>query len=581
MGSGSHVINRLGRSILLRRVRFATAGMLMIAGLTATLASVAGPGSSPAAASGTPGSWQTEKTYQSTIDNLAAVSCPSPSVCTAVGSTAGGGSPGVIVNSTDGGATWTTQSLPTGVGSLNSVSCASTSVCEALGFTYTSSGAFAVGTTNGGATWQRQTVPSALGIVGQVSCPTTSECITVGQVCCVVGEGGGPATIMRTTDGGATWQTEAVPVGLSDLSSVTCLSVTKCTAVGDTSSLAPAVVTTTDGGTTWQTQAAPGGIGPLNAIACPSTTVCITVGSPGPVMSGLAVFSTSDGGTTWTEDPLPAGVFGVGVALVDIACSSPTACTAVGRSTLNGPGVVIATNDAGSTWATESAPAAPLVLEGVSCPFVGVCTAVGETSSGAIIIGQAPITAVLIPSDGTTVSGVQLLDAAASSPVGMASVNFEISGGTLTDQVISGSTPTIYGWLSQWNTTTVPNGTYKLQSVATDTVPNTVTSAPITIIVNNRPPTTSILIPSSGATLSGSTYLDASASNATSVEFWLFGGSYGYSGHLVGTATPTYYGWLYSWNTTTVANGSYALLSEAFNSAGSTFSSHVSMTVTN
>ena len=112
---------------------------------------------------------------------------------------------------------------------------------------------------------------------------------------------------------------------------------------------------------------------------------------------------------------------------------------------------------------------------------------------------------MLIPSDGTTVSGVQLLDAAASSPVGMASVNFEITGGTLTDQVISGSTPTIYGWLSQWNTTTVPNGTYKLQSVATDTVPNTVTSAPITIIVNNRPPTTSILIPSSGATLSGST----------------------------------------------------------------------------
>ena len=93
MGSGSHVINRLGRSILLRRVRFTTAGMLMIAGLTATLASVAGPGSSPAAALGPPGSWQTEKAYQSTIDILAAVSCPSPSVCTAVGSTAGGHRP--------------------------------------------------------------------------------------------------------------------------------------------------------------------------------------------------------------------------------------------------------------------------------------------------------------------------------------------------------------------------------------------------------------------------------------------------------------------------------------------------------
>jgi membrane associated rhomboid family serine protease len=75
--------------------------------------------------------------------------------------------------------------------------------------------------------------------------------------------------------------------------------------------------------------------------------------------------------------------------------------------------------------------------------------------------------------------------------------------------------------------------------------------------------------------------LDASASNTTSVEFWLLGGSYGYSGHLVGTATSTLYGWLYSWNTTTVPNGSYTLLSEAFNSTGSAFSSGVSITVHN
>jgi hypothetical protein len=105
-------------------------------------------------------------------------------------------------------------------------------------------------------------------------------------------------------------------------------------------------------------------------------------------------------------------------------------------------------------------------------------------------------------------------------------------------------------------------------------------SSGVSITVNN-PPTTSVLIPSKGATLSGSTYLDASASNATSVEFWLFGGSYGFSGHLVGTATPTIYGWLDSWNTTTVPNGTYLLVSEAVGSGGSTFSSGVSITVAN
>ena len=92
-------------------------------------------------------------------------------------------------------------------------------------------------------------------------------------------------------------------------------------------------------------------------------------------------------------------------------------------------------------------------------------------------------------------------------------------------------------------------------------------------------PSTSVLVPSSGATLSGSTYLDASASNATNVEFMLFGGTYGYRAQVVCTATLTYYGWLCSWNTSFVPNGSYALLSYAFEAGGSAFSSGVSVTV--
>ena len=56
----------------------------------------------------------------------------------------------------------------------------------------------------------------------------------------------------------------------------------------------------------------------------------------------------------------------------------------------------------------------------------------------------------------------------------------------------------------------------------------TAASSGVSITVNNPLPTTSVLIPSNGATLSGGTYLDASASNATSVEFRLFGGIYGY-----------------------------------------------------
>ena len=191
---------------------------------------------------------------------------------------------------------------------------------------------------------------------------------------------------------------------------------------------------------------------------------------------------------------------------------------------------------------------------------------------------QSPSTSVLVPANGTTVSGSRVtLDASASA--GVNRVQFELTGGSLSHSVIATATPTYYGWIAVWNSTTVTDGTYTLQSIATSGG-SSATSPGISITVT-APPTTSMLIPSSGATLSGTTYLDASATNATSVEFLLFGGSYGYNAPVLCTATPTYYGWLCSWNTTTVPNGSYALVSYASGAGGSGFSSPISITVNN
>ncbi len=195
-----------------------------------------------------------------------------------------------------------------------------------------------------------------------------------------------------------------------------------------------------------------------------------------------------------------------------------------------------------------------------------------------ITVNNPPTTNILIPSNGATVSGTTTLDASASNAT---SVEFRLFGGSYGyfGPVLCTATPTYYGWLCSWNTTTVPNGSYALFSEAFNSG-GSAFSPGIGITVNN-PPTTNILIPSNGATLSGSTTLDASASNATSVEFRLFGGSYGYFGPVLCTATPTYYGWLCSWNTTTVPNGSYALFSEAFNSGGSAFSPGIGITIHN
>ena len=193
---------------------------------------------------------------------------------------------------------------------------------------------------------------------------------------------------------------------------------------------------------------------------------------------------------------------------------------------------------------------------------------------------QTPSTFVAIPSNNATVSGTsQILDAGASS--GVTQVQYEITGGTLTDSVIATATPTIYGWLAKWNTTTVANGTYSLQSVATSNGVSG-TSAPVTITVNNPTPSTEVVIPSNNATVSGtSQILDAGASSGvTQVQYEITGGTL--TDSVIATATPTIYGWIALWNTTTLADGSYTLQSVAAYSGGVTgTSSSVIVTVAN
>jgi hypothetical protein len=234
---------------------------------------------------------------------------------------------------------------------------------------------------------------------------------------------------------------------------------------------------------------------------------------------------------------------------------------------------------------------------GVSCVSAAFCAAVGETGSTATNTqplfetwngstwSTAPVanTAVILPASGTALSGTSaILDATASASAGVDSVQFVLTGGSYNQSVIGMATPTLYGYIFVWNTTGVPGGTYTLQSLVTDDDGNTAYSSGVSITVDNPPPTTSVLVPSNGASLSGTAAtLDASASNATSVKFLLFGGIYGYAAPVVCTATLSYYGWLCSWNTTTVPDGSYALVSEASGPGGSAYSSGVSITVDN
>jgi hypothetical protein len=194
-----------------------------------------------------------------------------------------------------------------------------------------------------------------------------------------------------------------------------------------------------------------------------------------------------------------------------------------------------------------------------------------STAVTVIVDNPPPTTSILIPSSGASVSGTQVtLDAGATDSGGVAKVNFSLTGGSLNNDLIATATPTEYGWLASWNSTLVPNGSYTLQSDAYDAAGHQGVSTTVTVIVENTPPTTSILIPSSGASVSGTQVtLDAGASDSTGVTkvtFYLSGASL--NNDLIATATPTKYGWLASWNSTTVPNGTYTLQSEAYDALG-------------
>jgi Putative Ig domain/Bacterial Ig domain len=204
------------------------------------------------------------------------------------------------------------------------------------------------------------------------------------------------------------------------------------------------------------------------------------------------------------------------------------------------------------------------------------------TATQSLTLEIPPSTSVLAPTAATTLQGSAYVDASAYSLNGIAGVQFEVSGGAITDKVVGTGTLTPFGYLAQWNTTSVPNGTYTLQSVATDQQGLKGVSAPVTVTVTNAAPTTSVLVPANNATVAGgSAVLDATTSaNVTSVSYQLSGGAF--TGQIIAAGTPTIYGWIGQWNTTTVPNGTYTLQSVASYAGGlSGTSAPINVTVHN
>lgn len=203
-------------------------------------------------------------------------------------------------------------------------------------------------------------------------------------------------------------------------------------------------------------------------------------------------------------------------------------------------------------------------------------TAVTVTVSNSSADTTPPTVSMTAPANGATVSGSITVSANASDNVGVAGVQFQLDGANL------GAEETTSPYSISWDTTAASNGSHALTAVAWDAAGNRTTSTPVSVTVSNRsgdttPPTVAMTAPANGSTVSGSITVSANASDnvaVAGVQFQLNGANLG----VEVTAAP----YSITWDTSTVANGSYTLDAIARDSSGNrTTSASVTVTVSN
>jgi hypothetical protein len=191
-----------------------------------------------------------------------------------------------------------------------------------------------------------------------------------------------------------------------------------------------------------------------------------------------------------------------------------------------------------------------------------------------------PTVSLTAPVNGATVSNLVTISATATDNTGgsgMSNVTFLVDGIAVG---ISSNAPYSIVWNSQAST----NGTHGIQARAQDLAGNQATSGTVTVTTQNpvpdtTPPTVSLTAPLSGAIVSNTVTLSATASDnpggsgMASVTFLVDGGA-------VGICTNAPYS--LSWNSQLVPNGTHTIQAQARDLAGNqTTSSGATVTVQN
>ncbi|HEY5272814.1 MAG TPA: hypothetical protein VIJ34_06220 [Acidimicrobiales bacterium] len=137
-----------------------------------------------------------------------------------------------FIETVDDGANWTTSSFPGSSDAPYSLTCSDASTCLAVGSVIGANGGLSYAqeglvlqTTDGGSTWGSATIPSGLEVVGQATCPSPTACFAIGDTASA-------PVVLSSIDGGSTWTMLSVPSTVSSITSISCATPTNCSLSG-------------------------------------------------------------------------------------------------------------------------------------------------------------------------------------------------------------------------------------------------------------------------------------------------------------------------------------------------------------
>jgi len=278
-------------------------------------------------------------------------------------------------------------------------------------------------------------------------------------------------------------------------------------------------------------------------------------------VQAAASASTSDTTAPTASITAPAaGATVSGVVTVNVSASDNVAVTRVDFYVNNALAGTTSTTPASFAWDTRalSDGAYNLVAKAYDTagnvgPSPTVTVSVQNTPRDTV----PPAAAITAPVAGAVVSGAVEVAVAASDDTGVAQVALSANGRLLgTSQTAPAS--------FHWDTTTVSNGSWTLQAMATDAAGNSGTSQ-VVVQVNNAdttPPAVRITSPSSGITVGKSTKVSVTASDnvgVTKVQLLI-------DGKLLATSTQATT--TFTWNTSKLSKGSHYVQAQAFDAAG-------------